>query len=72
MISLVIKSKDKESMVSIKEKFHNALVGSPAYIESEIAICDRDDNSFYLAIGNDNDNDITKVINIEDFEDLSE
>lgn len=41
-----------------KEKFHKALVGSPGYVNSEIAICDEDEESFLLIVGNKNDDDI--------------
>ena len=70
MIDLVIKGKDKEDTFLIKAAFHNALVGSPAYVDSEITICDEDDTSFHLIIGNSNDCNITKVINTEDIKDL--
>ena len=70
MIDLIIKGKDKEDTFLIKAAFHNALAGSPAYVDSEIAICDEDDTSFHLVIGNINDCDITKVINTEDIKGL--
>ena len=70
MIDLVIKGKDKEDTFLIKEAFHNALAGSPAYVDSEIAICAEDDTSFHLVIGNSNECNITKVINTEDIKGL--
>lgn len=70
MIDLIIKGKDKENTFLVKEKFHNALAGSPAYKNSEIAICDEEDTSFHLVIGDRNECDITKVINTEDIKDL--
>ena len=74
MINLVIKAKDNESMLKIREEFHSALVGSPAYVNSEIAICteNHDGNEFNLVIGNNNSNDITKVIELENIKDLIE
>lgn len=75
MINLVIKAKDNESMLKIREEFHKALVDSPAYINSEIAICtENPDNSneFNLVIGDCNNNDITKVIEVENIKDLIE
>lgn len=69
MIDLIIKGKDKEDTFLMKEKMHNALAGSPAYIESEIAICDEDDNTFHLIIGNNNECDIKKTINTNDLKD---
>ena len=70
MIDLIIKGKDKEETFVMKEKMHNALAGSPAYVDSEIAICDEDDTSFHLIIGNSNECNITKVINTEDIKGL--
>ena len=63
MINLIIESDNEKELLEIKEQFHKALTGSPAYVESEIAICDRDNKSFYLIMGKDNDNDIIKKIN---------
>ena len=46
----------------VKEKLHNALVGSPAYINSEIAICDGDtNNTFALVVGNNSENESDNV-----------
>lgn len=38
---------------TVMEKVHNALVGSLAYINSEIAICEEQDG-FTLIVGNEN------------------
>lgn len=48
----------------VKAKYHNALVGSPGYIDCEIAICDDDEDpdSFYLIVGNRNNNDLYVTI----------
>ena len=54
-----IKCSTPEEREKVQERFHNALIGSPAYINSEIAICDGDastskqpkPDSFYLAVG---------------------
>ena len=54
-----IKCSTHEEREKVQERFHNALIGSPAYISSEIAICDGDastskqpkPDSFYLAFG---------------------
>lgn len=50
-----IKSSTPEERKRIMERFHEALIGSPAYINSEIALCDGDDNTgdaeFYFAVG---------------------
>lgn len=50
---------NKEEMLSAKTKAHKALVGSPGYINSEIAIVDGDlDSEFILIIGHDNEDDL--------------
>ena len=52
-----IKSSTPDENNIVKRRFHDALVGSPAYQNSEISICDGDDapdNSyFYLTVGLD-------------------
>lgn len=68
MINLVIKSKSMKKLHSIKEEFHYALTGSLAYVNSEIAICDNDAESFFLIIGNNNNCDITKEIDADNIE----
>ena len=72
MINLVIKAKNNESMLKIREEFHKALICSPAYEGSEIAICTEnpDGDEFNLVIGECNNNDITKVIEVENIKDL--
>lgn len=57
MINITVESLDSEESFKVKERLHNALVGSPAYINSEIAICDVDEKTFILAVGNCNDDD---------------
>lgn len=53
-----IKCKSTNEMKELREKIHLGLVGSPAYINSEIAVCDLQDDAFTLIVGNSNDNDI--------------
>lgn len=53
-----IKCSSVKEMEELREKFHNGLKGSPAYINNEIAICDLQDDAFTLIVGNNNDNDI--------------
>lgn len=68
-----------ENAIELRDKFHDALVGSPAYINSEIALCtdmDPETNSdkkdeFYLVVGNNNKHNMeinipTDSVNIED------
>ncbi len=65
MISFKVNVEDKKNVDAVKEGFHNALVGSPAYINSEIAICDGGEEcDFFLVVGNNNDNDLAVDLNI--------
>lgn len=57
MIKITVTSVNSEETFKVKELLHNALVGSPAYINSEIAICDVDEKTFDLAVGNCNADD---------------
>ena len=59
MIEIKIKCNDEQERDELRDKFCEALVGSPAYVESEIAVCDDGDDGFILAVGNDNSHDIT-------------
>lgn len=56
MLKFNFKCNTQEEMFEKKEAIHDALVGSPAYINSEIAVCDVDDITFTLVIGELNDN----------------
>lgn len=49
----------------VMEKLHNALVGSPAYINSEIAIVEDGDDGFILVVGNPNDHNIK--VDVDDY-----
>lgn len=52
-----------EQAAKVKEQFHHALVGSPAYINSEIAITDGDaPNEFFLVVGNSNANNLETTL----------
>lgn len=53
-VAINIKCESEEKMYELREKIHEALVGSPAYINSEIAICDLQDDAFTLIVGNYN------------------
>ena len=48
---------------ALMETLHKALVGSPAYVDSEIAICEDDNGGFSLIVGNSNENDCIIEIN---------
>lgn len=47
---------DVEELRKIEDIFHDALAGSPAYRNSEIAIVEEDKSSFTLCVGEDNEN----------------
>ena len=57
-IFITKKFETREQMVETMTKFHEALVGSPAYVNSEIAICETGENEFTLVVGNDNKNNL--------------
>ena len=62
-INMYVKGfKSEQDMCVARDEFHEALVGSPAYINSEIALCDVNENgeaSFVLCIGENNDNNVS-------------
>lgn len=63
MIEFTVNDPDKTLM----NHFHQALKGSPGYINSEIAICnDKNSESFTLIIGNDNDNNLSGTIDFKE------
>lgn len=49
---------DSNLLKDRRDAYHEALVGTPGYLNSEIAIVEEDENSFTLCVGNSNDNDI--------------
>lgn len=50
----------REQALKVKTQYHEALVGSPAYVNSEIAIVDGDHpTEFYLVVGNANNADMS-------------
>ena len=54
MIEIKIKCNDEEERDELRDRLCEALVGSPAYVDSEIAICDEGDDGFILVVGNPN------------------
>lgn len=60
MIVLNIKCKNPEEMAKFRDRMCEALVGSPAFINNEIAVCDFPglDKAFSVFIGNSNDHDV--------------
>ena len=60
MIVLNIKCKNPEEMAKLRNRMCEALVGSPAFVNNEIAVCDFTDldKAFSVFIGNSNDHDV--------------
>lgn len=57
-VSINFKCTSPEEMQALRDKMHRGLVGSPAYISNEIALCDLQDDAFTIIIGNNNDNNV--------------
>ena len=55
---LNVKCTSNEEMFKLRETIHLSLVGSPAYKNSEIAVCDLQDDAFTLIVGHNNDHDV--------------
>lgn len=72
MICFKINCGDNGSMAKLRDKFNYALMGSPAYIESEIAVCncEEDDSCFFLVVGDSNDYNLDLEIKSGDIVDL--
>ena len=69
MIKITVKCNDEAERDELRDKFCSALVGSPAYVDSEIAVCDGDDSDeFILAVGECNSNDIAFELGGSDIE----
>lgn len=73
MISIKIQCSSDDEMSKVREKFHNALVGSESYVDtdnairyinSNIAIYDNQDDStsFYLVLGDNSSNNLKVTI----------
>lgn len=63
MVSINIKCSSPEEMHELRDKFCLSLMGSPAFIDNEIAVCDLQDDAFTLIVGNSNDNNIDLDVN---------
>ena len=62
---------NKSQCFEIAQKLHNGLVGSPAYVNSEIFLNYTDDRVF-LIVGDDNGNDICYTVNADSFTEADE
>lgn len=69
MIVLNIKCKNPEEMAKFRDRMCEALVGSPAFKNNEIAVCDFTDldKAFSIFIGNSNDHDVEYNLIDKDF-----
>ena len=65
-IQITFKHNDHAAMMQRQTKMHNALVGSPAYINSEIILCEnpKDPTEFSLIVGENNDSNIQMDIDL--------
>lgn len=65
-IQITFKHNDHAAMMQQQTKMHNALVGSPAYINSEIILCENpnDPTEFSLIVGENNDSNIQMDIDL--------
>ena len=61
MIELKIRC-EKDNYGDLLTKMHNALCGSPAYVNSEIALSDYTEEGPILIIGNNNEHDLSLEI----------
>ena len=83
MIEIKFKGNDTEKVKEVKEKLHYALVGTRAYIDSEIAICDASysttldpstrvtsssENTFFLVIGDTNGKEVGIELDVNDID----
>ena len=65
-IQITFKHNDHAAMMRQQTKMHNALVGSPAYINSEIILCENpnDPTEFSLIVGENNDSNVQMDIDL--------
>lgn len=65
-IQITFKHNDHAAMMQQQTKMHNALVGSPAYINSEIILCENpnDPTEFSLIVGENNDSNVQMDIDL--------
>lgn len=68
MLAIYVDCHTPERMEQEREKVHEALVGSPAYVESEIAVCEENQSVFILVVGNRRPgHDLRIDVNIDSF-----
>ena len=65
-IQITFKHNDHAAMMQQQTRMHNALVGSPAYINSEIILCENPNNptEFSLIVGENNDSNVQMDIDL--------
>ena len=62
MIVFNIQCDSEKEMTELRGQMCYALKGSPAFINSEIAVCDNDNTSFLLVVGHSNERDVDYTI----------
>lgn len=72
MLNLLVKSKNREDIYRLQRDIHEALCGSPGYINNEILLSDvrpmegnEETLKFHLLVGHDNGDDMTLVVDSE-------
>lgn len=73
MLCLVIKD-CQDNKTDAMKKIHEALIGTPGYINNEIVLTEepKGTDRFMIIIGNDNDKDITYEVSYHDLVQLTE
>ena len=61
-IRITFPHENEDEMREQLNDFHEALKGTPGYINNEIALCETSATEFVLVIGNDNDFDKDLII----------
>ena len=69
MVLFRIKGNTVEETVALRDRICEALVGSPAFINNEIAVCDSPhiSNAFEFFVGELNDANVSFEFSVDDF-----
>lgn len=66
MINLIVKCSSNQEKNAFISRFHSALTGSAAYVDSQITLLDADDDSLSLIIGSSNNGNLTMTVKAGD------
>lgn len=72
MVIFDIKCSSDEQFCEIRDKLHDSLVGTPAYIDNQIVLSDykQEENIVSLFIGKENSDNIAYEINANDLKEV--